>query len=155
MKVRLSVRPSRGDAVVGIILAGLGLWWLSMSWELGMGTVQQPGPGFFPAAIAIALFFGGFGCAVRALRQRDAAEPRQWMESTAAKAAGLILFLCVALAVVGFVPASALFLFAMLYFLGDVQFVKSCLFAGGITFVAWLAFERALSVQLPSGFLFS
>jgi putative tricarboxylic transport membrane protein len=151
----MKVRPSHGDTAAGAVLAGLGLWWLSMSWKLGMGSVQEPGPGFFPAAIAVALFLGGLGCVVRALRQHDTAEPVAWMESSAAKAAGLIVFLCVALAALGFVPASLLFLFAMLYFLGDVGMVKSCAMSAAITFVAWLVFERALSVQLPSGFIFS
>lgn len=150
----MQVRLSRGDAIIGLVLSGLGLWWLWMSWELGLGTAREPGPGFFPAAIALALSAGGLGCAIRALRERDPSLPRLWIEATAARAIGLILLLCVSFATGGFLLSAVLFLFAMLYVVGGVRFIRSVLMAVVITFAFWLLFARILSLQLPSGILF-
>lgn len=142
-----------GDAVMGLILCGLGLWWLKMSWGLGLGNVHEPGPGFFPAMISGALVLGGLGCAFRAWYARADGEPRPWMERSAVKAAALIVLLCVFFAVGGFVPCAVLFLFAMMRFVGQVKVVKAAAMAVIVTLVMWLLFERLLSVQLPTGFL--
>lgn len=150
----MKVRLSQGDAVIGLVLSGLGLWWLWMSWELGLGSVQEPGPGFFPAAISIALAGGGLGCAIRALRSPDPSAPRPWIEGPAAKAAGLIILLCILFTIGGFLLCAALFLFAMMVLVGNIKPLKSGAFALAITFVFWLVFERILSLQLPSGILF-
>lgn len=151
----MKVRQAHGDAIIGLILSGLGMWWLWMAWDLGMGTVQEPGPGFFPAAIAIALTVGGLGCTLRAIRLADAGTPVSWIDPTAAKAVGLILLLCAGFVTAGFLLSSVLFLAAMLYLLGGVGFLRSCTMAAVITFVFWLVFEHILSLQLPSGFLFA
>lgn len=151
----MKVRLSQGDAIIGLILCGLGLWWLSMSWELGVGTWGEPGPGFFPAAISIALAAGGLGCAIRALRISAPGEPRPWIEGMAAKAAALIVLLCVFFTVGGFLLCALLFLFAMMVFIGDIKPVKAGAMSVAITFAFWLVFERLLSLQLPSGILFA
>src|SRR5690606_39716271 len=132
-------------------LCGLGLWWLKMSWSLGVGNMHEPGPGFFPAMIAIALSLGGLGCALRALRARADSEPRLWMERPAVKATALILLLCVFFAVGGFVLCAVLFLFAMMRFVGQVRTIKAAAMAVIVTFAMWLLFERLLSGQLPTG----
>lgn len=153
----MKVRLSQGDAIIGLILCGLGLWWLRMSLTLGVGTWAEPGPGFFPAAISVALAVGGLGCAIRALhaRARDTAEARPWIEGRAATAAVLIVLLCAFFSIGGFLLCALLFLFAMMVFIGDIKPVRAGLMSVAITFVFWLVFERILSLQLPSGILFA
>lgn len=150
----MKIKQHAGDAIIGVVLCGLGLWWLQMSWALGLGTVHEPGPGFFPAAVAIALAAGGLGCTLRGLRHHQTGEEaRPWMEAPAVKAALLIVLLCMFFAIGGFVPCALVFLFAMMRFVGRVKTARAAIVSLLVTAVFWLLFSRLLSVELPWGFL--
>ncbi|MGB3837454.1 tripartite tricarboxylate transporter TctB family protein [Castellaniella sp.] len=147
----MKIQQHIGDAIVGLVLCISGLVWLQMSWALGLGTVREPGPGFFPAAVAIGLAVGGLGCTLRALRHPDSEGARPWMEAPAAKAVALIVLLCVLLAVAGFIPCALVFLFAMMRWVGGVKTIRAATVSVLATIAFWLVFDRLLSVQLPIG----
>ena len=118
--------------------------------KLKLGTLRQPGPGFFP-------FWGGVllgACALILVaaspksrqRHRSAAIPWPALILVLGSLLGYLLFL----ETLGFVIVTFLFLLALFCF-ADIRWVKQVAWSGIATAVVYAVFKFWLKVQLPSG----
>ncbi|TGG93599.1 tripartite tricarboxylate transporter TctB family protein [Natronospirillum operosum] len=83
---------NQSDFTGGLVLTLLGAATTGYAWiELPIGTVRQMGPGFFPAAIGLLLFFIGVFIALGALKSSDRL-PTFELRSALAVIAGLAGF---------------------------------------------------------------
>jgi len=118
--------------------------------KLKLGTLRQPGPGFFP-------FWGGLllgACAlillVRSLKSRE------WLGSGAIPWPALILVLgallgyLLFLETLGFVIVTFLFLLALFCF-AEIGWIKHVAWSVIATSLVYALFKFWLKVQLPSG----
>jgi len=141
----------RSDRVSGLLLLALALFVAWENLEYPVGSLHDPGPGYFPLVLSI--FLGATGLMI-ALTGRDSlrfAELR-WPELTRAV---LILVACgfgaVALERLGYrITMAAL----LVFFLGVVERKKRLVMAAGalgFSVISYLVFATWLRVPLPLG----
>lgn len=145
-----------GEAVIGLILAGLGLWWAREAYQLGLVQYGEIGSGAFPFGVGLLLAVGGAGCAVRAisrLRATGGHADSVVLESSALRLFGLTVLFGVLFSAVSPILATFLFVGVMLMWLGRQPLVRASVISGCIAIVLYVVFDRLLGVQMPSDLL--
>jgi hypothetical protein len=134
----------------------LALYGVASSSLMPMGSLHEPGPGFFPLVLSvILLLLSGLGIASARLSAQDLArsEPFWGDLKTPVKivlATGLAVL---AFEPVGFLLTSSCFLALLFLWVSCYPWWKALLsgIAGGIA--GWLCFVKLLGVPMPGGFL--
>ncbi len=142
-----------GDAAMGMALAAVGAAFTVLSAPIPRGEVGNPGPGFFPFVLGLALMGLGMGSAVRAWRARRSAGTvslgnRKALVCVLAMAASAVAFVPL-----GFVPTTAVFLAVLFWALGSISWWKAAAVAVVSSALLWVVFDRLLGVLLPAGVL--
>jgi hypothetical protein len=147
-----AVARRSGDALTGLALAAGGAVFVVLAWPIPRGAVGNPGPGFLPLVLGLALTVLGGACAVRALREKDTTPvvlaDRKAVICLLALAGAALAFIPL-----GFVPAVALFLAVLFRVLVPMAWWAAA--ASGLLASAalWLVFDKALGLGLPAGIL--
>lgn len=152
----MSLRPVptwAGDAAVGAALAAAGVILAVMSWPIPRGEIGNPGPGFLPLVLGSALVGLGIGCALRALRGRGDAVSVSLGDRKAMVCVLALAGAALAFVPIGFLPTTTVFLATLFYVLGEIPGWKAAAFGAIAAAALWLAFDRALGVNLPAGLL--
>jgi putative tricarboxylic transport membrane protein len=144
------------DTLSGAILVIFGVFMLFQSLQLSFYIEGIPGPGFFPALLAIALVgLGGWLVVTRLLAARDSEDEFQ-MPSR--RQAGRSLSLWVVVLAAALLVGPLGFPLAMLLLVGVILFViegrrglGSVLTTILIPLLSWLLFAELLQVPLPAG----
>src|SRR3954452_18753883 len=107
------------DAVVALLVMGLGLTVLQGSWKLGSGwTTDGPGPGYFPFYIGLILCVSAAGIVGQGLRKRDT---EIFVNRQQLKQVLVVLipaaFYVLAVQLLGLYVASAVYIAAFMYWL--------------------------------------
>jgi putative tricarboxylic transport membrane protein len=142
-----------GDAYAGALIALVGVIALVGAWPLELWSDFGPGPGFLPAALGAALAIMGPAVALASLRTRETSRPsvsslRKPLVVTGVMAAYLAL-----LNVLGFVVATALFLFTLMRWVEARGTGQAAVLAVCIAVGLHLLFAVVLETPLPSGSL--
>lgn len=141
-----------GEHIFGAALIAVGLFALYARTDLPLGTLREPGSGFFPGAVAVALIlFAALALISRNSRiARRRAEPRGiarlWILTV------LIAAYASLLAPVGFVLCTVMLLLVTLRGLGMVGWLPAVLWAAGGSAGCYFLFTR-LGMPLPGGLL--
>jgi putative tricarboxylic transport membrane protein len=144
--MRVGIGLAAGAA---LLLSGL---YLVLSLRLPLGTVEEPGPAFFPLLTGLLLLAGGLGLAgeVRRGRQKPASvEPR------AARRVGVtvmaLIGFCLVLPLAGY-PASMFgLLLVTLRLFGLSRWTVAAAASLALTAASWYVFAAVLGVPLPAG----
>ncbi len=141
----------RSDQASGLVLVALaaGIGWLNR--EFPVGSLADPGPGYVPLLLAIAL--GGIGLLIAALgRRSETLVAMRWPEATRAL---IILAACVAatlaLESIGYRLTIAVFL---VFFVGVIERkppLVVVLVAAGFSLISFYVIGNLLKVPLPVG----
>jgi putative tricarboxylic transport membrane protein len=133
------------------------LFWLGIAvfaavhgFALGLGTVQRPGPGFFPFWGGLVLGLLSFLLLIRALGpiERLSLSGIRWW--TILLVAGSLLGYLLSLEAFGFALVTFLFLF-LLFRLEYAGWLRSAIWSLVATVGAWALFGLWLKSQLPKG----
>ncbi len=146
----------RGEAAAGAVFVALASFVLWEANRMPAGAPGQPGPGFFPAILAVALLLCGVGLLLRSWRATRAAAPAEAISFRYPKVWITLVALAVmtfALEPLGFVVSATLFLFVLLRWCGEVRWVTAGVGAILIAGASWYFFVAALGVSLPHGVL--
>ncbi|HEX5493057.1 MAG TPA: tripartite tricarboxylate transporter TctB family protein [Mycobacteriales bacterium] len=172
----------RADLITGLVVAGVGAYALSMALDLAMfGTHRVPGPGFLPTLLSVLLLVLGLLLAATSLRGRPEPAPAvDPPDSSGAPAApggeyvrdpGAVaptegrrvlrastVLLCYAacvplLTVVGFVVATALLIFGLLFGVEGRRNWRATVAAIVIPVATYILFVNVLTISLPVGLL--
>ncbi len=146
---------ARGEAWSAGALALSAVFAIAQARRLEVGSVGQPGPGFFPLVLGAALLVVSVALLARAWRAR--AEPavphepvaRGRLAATLAALAAYVLLFERA----GFVLATLGMLAFLFGVLGRYRWPLAAGVALGVTLAAWLLFDTWLHVRLPAGVL--
>lgn len=141
----------KSDQVSGLMLAALAawIWWLNR--EFPVGTLAEPGPGYVPLLLAIAL--GGIGLMIAAFGSRATAlREIRWPESGRA----VVILLACGVAALGleYIGYRLTILVFLVFFLGVVERKKPltvALVAAGFSLVSFYVVGVLLKVPLPRG----
>ena len=150
-----------GDLMRKEKFVALGLFAISVLYavgclELKLGTLQQPGPGFFPALIAAALLLSAGAYLYRVFKNKGDESGRS--EGLSQKDLRILggLSVCifaypVMLMGLAFIPATFLTVFGMLLVLKYRSWPVSLLVSLFTALVCFIVFAMLLGVALPSG----
>lgn len=141
----------KSDQVSGLMLLALAVWIGWMNREFPVGTLSDPGPGYVPLLLAVAL--GAIGLMVAVFGSRSVALGAiRWPE---AGRAAVILIACalvtLALERIGYRMSIMVFL---VFFLGVVERKKPlvvALVAAGFSLASFYVIGDLLKVPLPRG----
>lgn len=150
------------DRAASLLFLLTGIYGLFFSIQLPMGKWNEPGPGIFPVTLSTLLLISGISWFL--LGKRGAAEksPEGKADrhdilntlSTPLKIVGITALLILAFNRVGYVAASSLYIFVLLFWVSRYRVIVSILLALSIGIGSWYFFQKVLAVQLPKGLLF-
>ena len=127
------------------MLSIIGIVALAFAREFGLWSFGAPGAGLMPATAGALLLVASL------LDLRIARDQRQWPAiawPTLSYMAGLVVLVPLT-PLIGLLPALAVFIFAILYFVERLALHRAAAIAGVAVAGSWLLFERLLSVPLP------
>ncbi|MEU5882393.1 tripartite tricarboxylate transporter TctB family protein [Spirillospora sp. NPDC047279] len=130
-------------------LIGLAALWPAVG--LGLGSLTEPGPGLWPAFVAVLLVAAGAVIVRGALTARGTADTEAFTRGTAAVALGAASLAAYTFLfeLVGFEIPTVLLLAGWLRFLGGEKWITTAVVAVLATVAAHLLFITALGVPLP------
>jgi Tripartite tricarboxylate transporter TctB family len=172
------VAQRRADLILGVVIAALGAWALSMALDLSMFTkTHTPGPGLFPTLVSSFMLALGVLLAVlcardlvaarREVPSSEDAEARPPTDATLVDAgpsqprrigrAGAV-FACYVvtmplMSILGFVPAAAVLIVLVLFGVERRRDWRALAAAVLIPVAAFYLFVHLLTIQLPTGLL--
>ena len=146
------------DSVSSLFCLGLGLVFTAGGLQMGIGPLNAPGSGFFPAVI------GGMFSSMSAVlfvtaarRKETATKPTFWkQEGSWVKIFPSLLSLVFYLAFLdflGYLLTTSLFIFFLLKFVGKKGWGASILIAVIVAAGSYAMFRMGLGVLLPRGFI--
>jgi putative tricarboxylic transport membrane protein len=140
----------------GVFFAGLGCFAVYAGFDLGLGQVNEPGPGaiiFWAGAVMVILCsFTIFGPAARTSQQLA----ELWVDARWGKvliAVGALIAYAAILGTAGFLLTTFVLLIVLLRVIDPVRWPVAIAVAVGAPAVVWFVVERGLAVRLPSSIL--
>ena len=134
-------------AALGVVIA-----WQARA--LGLGTLEEPGPGLFAFVLGIAMAVTALAGGTHMVLRRSAATAQ--FSHPPLKQAGLLVALLAYIALfepAGFVPSTFVFLLALFVGSSRMSWLRATVLAAASAGVTYLLFKFGLGVQLPPGLL--
>lgn len=142
-----------GQMLPALVWLGAGAAMATGAYQLGIGALNNPGPGLFAFVIGIVMAALSLSVAATSLRAAPAsavaAVPRRAGPAIAVIAA--LIFYTLTLERIGFVLCTFLFLVFLLSVLGRSSWLVALAASVGITAGSYLIFAKVLKVTLPAG----
>jgi putative tricarboxylic transport membrane protein len=135
-----------------LFFLAIGIYVLVQSFRLPMGSWTQPGPGVFPFILSLLLTLVGIALLVSS----SAGKRVNWGDILAGQVTpwsiiALTAFFILGFERVGFVPASGIYIFVLLYAVSRLPFARAAGLSAAITAAGWVLFVKILNLQLPAG----
>jgi len=151
----------RADAVSAVLLAALGVYAAFQAYKFGLGTLAQPGAGFFPMLGAVLVAGCSLATVVLALAPGRRRQPAPEETPRLPFKAWVRIALCVVallvypavLPILGFPASTFLFMLALSRFDATITWRGAFVIASLGALAFWLLFVRALGVQFPHSML--
>ena len=145
------VPARRGEMLVAAVLLATGAFFIWQSAGLALGTVRQPGPGFFPVTLGMALGLLATALLIRAVRGAAEGEYVYLGHRDV-----LVVFAALICAAVGFERLGAYATLGglagiLLLVLARLALWRAALAAALGVVAVWAIFKVLLGVQLPVG----
>jgi putative tricarboxylic transport membrane protein len=150
------------DRAASLLFLLTGIYGFFFSIQLPMGKWNEPGPGVFPIALSILLLVSGVSWFIVGRREAGGKSQEKkagWRDtaknlSTPLKIIGITALLILVFNQGGYLVASSLYLFVLLFWVSRYRIIVSIPLALSIAIGSWYFFQKVLSVQLPKGLLF-
>lgn len=139
------------ERIVALGILVFALAYLATSVSLKVGTLEQPGPGQFPAAIAIGLLAMSAYHAWKTFRRTSEDKSHSWTQIAPAGIAASLLVYPVLLHLLSFLLATLIVLAILYRLLGFKNLATAVLTAAATSIVSFVVFAGLLGVVLPSG----
>ncbi len=140
------------ERIVALLIVIFALVFVAASVALDVGTVAQPGPGFMPAAVGVALLVvAGLNLAARLREPAGEGGPR--LTPAAAGIAAATLVYPVLLRWLDYLTATFVVVSALLLIMRFKSAPAAVATALAVTLLSFVLFAKLLGVVLPSGFL--
>jgi hypothetical protein len=145
----------RQDWISGIVFVLIGAAVLVASLKYPIGTLQKPGGGFFPLLAAALLLVLSAVFTVQSFVRRKTVTPaeRGGSKPSALRRIGFGVAALVAyrylIPVIGFAPATALFIVALSRFLENASWARSLIFGLATAAASYYLFQVVLKIQMP------
>lgn len=133
-------------------MLALGLYLTYEALQLPLGSLTRPGPGFYPAVLALLLVILSGAILFHSLKRGAALLPVGFGARTVhiAITAGAILVYALLLEAIGFLLCTFVLVLALLVAFGKVPWPRSLIVAGAGTIAVYVMFTQ-LGIPLPKG----
>ena len=144
-----------GQRLASLIWLGIGIGIAYGAHNLGVGAMNNPGPGLFPFIIGLSMAALSLSVAITTMRSappaasRDSISPERIFPVIAVIAA--LVFYAFALERLGFLLCTLLFLSVLLAVLGRKNIFVAAGAGAAITLGAYFVFAKLLKITLPIG----
>lgn len=142
------------DRYAALFFLAVGFGAMGMSWEIGFGTFQSPGPGFFPFWLAFLVSCVSLIFWIKSFGEETVSIslwlPGVWRRPLIAAVIMFIYAQCIGK--IGFITSSGLLFFTWLTLVEKATW-KTRLLVTGFGVAGLYAFAVALQVSLPAGIL--
>jgi hypothetical protein len=141
------------EQVPAFVWLGVGSAIAIGAYNLGIGAVNNPGPGLFPFVIGLGMVLLSVSIIATSISTAAApmTRPTPSQTLTALAVIGALVFYALALERIGFVLCTILFLFGLLTVLGRYDWLVAATASVGMTAGSYLIFTTLLKLHLPSG----
>ena len=143
------------DRISGIVFMLIGAAVLVASLKYPIGTLQKPGGGFFPLLAAALLLALSAVFTIQSFARRPATPPAEAgsAKPSAVRRIGFGVAALVAyrylIPVIGFAPATALFIVALSRVLENASWTRSLIFGLATAAASYYLFQVVLKIQMP------
>jgi putative tricarboxylic transport membrane protein len=138
------------ERVISIVIFVFSIVYLAGSISIDVGTIAQPGPGFLPAGIAIALLFASGVNVYKAFRTVYE-KKGEGIKITPIAMAVLLFFYPILLKPTGYIISTCIVFFILLRLMKFKNLPASLITAIFTTVISFYIFSTVLGVVLPSG----
>ena len=141
------------EQVPAIIWLGVGSTIAIGAHNMGIGAVNNPGPGLFPFVIGAGMALLSLSIVATSIGTTAVpmTRPTTRQTMTALAVVGALVFYALALERIGFVLCTILFLFGLLTVLGRYGWLVSAATSVGMTAGSYVIFTTLLKLHLPPG----
>ena len=146
-----SVGSRRGELSAAAALAFVGMFFVWGSTALKFGSIEQPGPGFFPLALGVALSTLAAAIGLDRLRQPPDGGTIAFGHRDVLIAFAALVVLPILFERLGAYATLGLFMAALLVLIGRVSPILAIPTAAAAMLATWAFFSVLLGVRLPSG----
>jgi putative tricarboxylic transport membrane protein len=140
----------------GVFFVGLGCFAAWAGWDLGLGRLNEPGPGaiiFWAGALMMVLSSVSIvGTGARSSPPLAALWADTRWEKVLIAIAALTVY-AMLLDILGFMIVTPILLLVLLRMIDPVRWLTAIAVAAAAPALVWLVVERGLAVRLPSGIL--
>lgn len=147
--------PERPDVWSGIALAGVAVFAWAWARDLPLGSLHQPGPGFFPKGLAALIALLALGILARGILIPAGGVASLWSERSGlgrvATMLAALLGYVLGVERVGYLVVTTGLFVVMLRWVGGRSWVVTLMTAALAAAGSYLLFARWLMVPLPSG----
>lgn len=155
--MEMSKRP--GEIAIGVGLVAIGVIWGCVALTYDLGSLSQPGPGFFPAGLSFFLACTGAWVVANAAAQKTSDRPAEadreqdgrvtFGSAGFVSAVASLVFIAVFLEYLGFMIVTGVTVTIMLRQFGGYRWPVAL--AGGVAtaVISYFFFVTALGVRLP------
>jgi putative tricarboxylic transport membrane protein len=146
------------DKIPCLIWLGLGVFFTVGSWKYGIGSLDEPGPGFFPLIGGVLLCLAALSHLVQLMLTPEGGtrESGLWGEAhwgrSVAVVAGLVLY-AFTLDFLGFIIATFLLMFILFSLYDRTKFIFAIAGSLSVVAITYFVFSIWLNVQFPAGIL--
>ena len=140
----------------GLFWLGVGAYIIFAGREMGLGGLNQPGPGFAYYWVGILMCALAASVIGQAVLAGGATVASLWAGTRWGKVLaviGLLLAYGVAFEPIGFIVCTVVMLLVLMWFVDPVKWWLAIVIAVGSTAGVWLAMTKWMKIQLPSGVL--
>lgn len=138
--------------LVTLVVCALALFGLVAAWRMSVGTPGDPGPGFWPMVLSLAILLFTV-CAWAGGRAADDYEDWRGTAASLLPALATMVAFVVLFPLVGFLLPGILFLVVWLRFLSGESWRMTATVALAAPTCVYLLFVEALGVRFPGGFV--
>ncbi len=142
-----SMVAGRKNLYAGIMYIAVALWFGLQSFELGIGRINEMGPGFFPLVVSALLVVAGIATIFSSAGGRTVIGKTAWRSLFFLLAAPVLFTVLVEGA--GFLPAMGVAVYTATHADRQIARRTALILAGLFTLFAWVVFIRGLGLQIP------
>ena len=147
----------KGLITASIVLVGMALYGIIESARLERTMEMGVGIAFFPLTMSLAIGILAVVLLIGILKGRIEVKDKPICEPGGAgrvfTVVGILLGYIILIEVIGYVPSTFLFFFAMVIVLERGRVLRTALTSAGLTFFLYAIFQLWLKSPLPTGFL--
>lgn len=146
-------RHREPDFLSGLFLFLLGTVLCLLSWQMGLGVLSKPGPGFMPFLVGLVLASLSFGLVIQVLLKNTVASWKMGIKwGKILCALGLMVAYGFLIERIGLILVTFLFITFMMKYVGSLSWLKSFLGGAISSLASYFFFVYLLKTQIPHSF---